>query len=272
MKTKTLLFLLVLITASTTLIISCAKDDNTGKTADPTTVDQNLIFAESTFSDIGTLTTSALSGKSGGFKSGSACLNISFDLTASPYKMTLDFGTVNCLCEDGLYRRGKIIVSYTTGIGDSLASLSTTFDNFFVNDNNVKGTHTLTYKGHNQNGHSNWDVNVNGSIVLASGEGTITYIASHNSEMIAGESTPDLNDNVFSNTGSSSGIAINGQAFTSVITTPLVNKFTCGYFVSGVIEISRAAQPKHIINFGNGDCDNKATVTIIGITFEITLP
>jgi hypothetical protein len=272
MKTKTFLFLFLLVASSSAFLTSCNKDDIINDPEKATTVDQNLILAESTFNDIGNLASSSLSGKGDKLKSSSGCLVVTFDLTASPYKMTLDFGTANCLCEDGLYRRGKIIVAYTTGIGDSLASLSTTFNNFFVNDNKITGTHILTYKGHNQAGHSNWDISVNGAIELASGEGTITYIAAHNSEMIAGEATPIVNDNVFSNTGSSSGTAITGQAFTSVITTPLVNKTTCGYFVSGVVEISPAAQPKHILNFGTGDCDNKATVTISGITFEITLP
>lgn len=270
MKTKTFLFLLLLITASTALFTSCTKDD--GKTADPTTVDQNMILAESTFGDIGNLTSSALSGKSDKLKSGSVCMIVTFDLTGSPYKMTLDFGSANCLCEDGLYRRGKIIVSYTTGVGDSLASLSTAFDKYYVNDNNINGTYTLTYKGRNQAGHANWDVSVDGSIVLASGEGTITYVSNRNTELNAGGLTPVVTDDEFSTTGSASGTAITGQAFTSVITTPLVNKNSCGYFVSGVIELTPAAQPKHILNFGTGECDNKATVTISGITFEITLP
>jgi len=277
MKTRNLSTLALLLAISFSLITACKKD--TTETSKETLVDKNSILAERTFNDIGNYTSNAMASGKGKLKSGEtvwspdvSCLVISFDLTSMPYKLILDFGATNCLCEDGLNRRGKIIVSYSSGYGDSLAMLNTTLENFFVNDNQIIGTRILTYKGHNQAGKPNWDVTVNGSIVLASGEGTITYQASHNSEMIVGEYTPELTDNVFSITGSANGTAITGQAFTSVINTPLISKMTCAYFVSGVVEITPAAEPMRILNYGTGECDNRATVTVSGITFEITLP
>jgi len=279
MKTKHFILPALLFAVLITLFTACKKDDNKEDQTKVTSVDQGLVLAEQTFNDIGNYTSAAMSQGKGKLKSGettllqgAGCLIISFDLTAVPYKLILDFGSTNCLGEDGLYRRGKIIVSYTEGIGDSLATLNTTLENFFINDNQITGTRTLTYKGHNQTGHANWDVTVNGSIILASGEGTITYQASHNSEMIEGEPTPDYSDNVFSLTGSANGTAITGQAFSSVITAPLISKMTCGHFVSGIVEITPAAQPMRLLNYGTGECDNKATVTVSGITFEITLP
>jgi hypothetical protein len=279
MKTNQIGLLLLLFAATIIFNTGCKKDDNKEDQTKETSVDQGLVLAERTFNDIGNFTSSAFSEGKGKLKSGETtllqganCLVITFDLTSSPYKMVLDFGNTNCLCIDGIYRRGKIVVSYTASYGDSLASLNTTFDNFFVNDNQISGTRILTYKGHNQTGHPNWDVTIDGSIVLASGEGTITYQSSHNSEMIEGELTPALSDNVFSITGSANGTSITGQAFSSVITTPLISKMTCGHFVSGVVEITPAAQPMRILNYGTGECDNKATVTVSGITFEITLP
>jgi hypothetical protein len=275
MKTKTLSILLVLF-ATTLSVFTACKKDNTKETSQGTAIDQNSALAERTFNDIGDYTSTALtSGKKSAealMGPGSSCLQVTFDLSSVPYKCILDFGTTNCLCEDGLYRRGKIIISATTAFSDSLASLTTTLDNFFVNDNQITGTRTLTYKGHNQSGHPNWDVTVDGSIILASGEGTITYQASHNNEMIEGESTPDYSDNVFSITGSATGTAITGQNFSEMITTPLISKMTCAHFVSGVVEITLAADPVRTLNYGNGDCDNKATVTVSGVTFEITLP
>jgi len=279
MKTRNISLIALLFVASITLFTNCKKDDNKEDQTKETSVDRNLVFAERTFNDIGNYTAEAMSAGKGKLKSGettllqgSGCLIISFDLTAVPYKLIIDFGSTNCLCEDGLYRRGKIIVSYTEGISDSLATLNTTLENFFINDNQIIGTRVLTYKGHNQAGHANWDVTVNGSIVLASGEGIITYQASHNSEMIEGEYTQVYSDNVFSVTGSANGTAITGQAFSSVITTPLISKMTCSHFVSGIVEITPAAEPMRSLNYGNGECDNKATVTVSGITFEITLP
>jgi len=279
MKTRNISQLVMLFAAIFILFTGCKKDSNKGNTNTETSVDRSSILAEQTFNDIGNYSVSAMStGKSmiGSGKSvmspDASCLQISFDLSAMPYKLILDFGTANCMCEDGLNRRGKIIVSYSSVFGDSLATLNTTLENFYVNDNQITGTRTLTNKGHNAAGHINWDVIVDGSIVLASGEGTIVYHASHNTEMIEGEYSPLYTDNVFSVTGSANGTAITGQAFSSHITTPLISKMTCGYFVSGVVEITPAAEPVRTLNYGTGECDNKATVTVSGITFEITLP
>lgn len=276
---KNLGFLALLLAASISLFTACKKDSTDNNSSKETSVDKNSLLAERTFNDIGNYTSTAISAGKGKLKSGetvmfpgTGCLQISFDLTSAPYKLILDFGSSNCLCEDGLYRRGKIIVSTATGFGDSLATLTTTLENYFVNDNQIIGSRVLAYKGHNNAGNPNLDVTVNGSIVLASGEGTITYQAEHNTELTEGEATPDYTDNVFSITGSASGTAITGQSFSSVITSPLISKMSCGYFVSGIVELTPAAEPVRTLNYGNGDCDNKATVTVSGITFEITLP
>jgi hypothetical protein len=57
-----------------------------------------------------------------------------------------------------------------------------------------------------------------------------------------------------------------------IITAPLISKMTCEHFVSGIVDITPAAEPIRTLNYGNGECDDKATVTVSGITFEITLP
>jgi len=277
MKTRNLSLLLLFFGIAIASFTACKKDDSDNKSKE-STVDQNSTLAQRTFNDIGIYTSNYMPSGKSKLKSGESllgtnnCLQVSLDFTSTPYKLILDFGTTNCLCEDGLYRRGKIIISTTTGFGDSLATLNTTLENFFVNDNEVTGTRILTYKGLNQSGHPNWDVTVNGSIILASGEGTITYQASNNIEMTEGASTSDYTDNVFSTTGSDNGTTITGQAFSSVITTPLISKMTCTHFVSGVVEITPAAEPVRILNYGTGECDNIATITVSGITFEITLP
>lgn len=277
MKIKLLSQLVFFFAMSVLLLTSCKKDDN--ETAKPSSVDENLVLAERTFNDIGNMTSSAFAMGKGKYKSGEStviatdgCLNISFDLTSSPYKLVLDFGNTNCLCEDGLYRRGKILVSFTASYGDSLASFTTTLENYFVNDNQVTGSRTISFKGHNAAGNLNWDVAVNGSVILASGEGTITYQSAHNTEMTAGEYSLDYTDNIYSITGSANGTAITGQSFSTVITTPLVSKTTCPHFVSGIVEITPSSQPVRVLNYGSGECDNLATITVSGITFNITLP
>jgi len=202
----------------------------------------------------------------------SSCLRVYFDFNSSPNKLVLDFGTENCFCEDGQNRRGKILITYDGGYTDSTATLNTTFDGYYVNNNQVTGNRTLSYKGYNQAKKPNWTVIVNGSVILANNGGTITYQATHNTAMVEGENTMDYKDNVFETTGSASGITPAGQAFTALVTTPLISTMKCNNFVKGVVELTPSGEPKRTLNYGEGDCDNKASLTVSGITFNVNLP
>ncbi len=272
MYTRKISLLFMLFAAAIIMVAGCKKDSVKVNTVNDTSVEQSSILAEQTFNDIGNYSVSAMSAGKSMMSPDAGCLQVSFDLTALPYKLVLDFGATNCKCEDGLYRRGKIIVSCAGAFGDSLTTLTTTFENFYVSDNEINGTRSLKNKGHNAAGHLNWDVAVDGSIVLAAGGGTIYYQASHNSEMTEGEYTPAFSDNVFSVSGSASGTAVTGQAFASQITTPLISKLSCAYFVSGVVEITPATGAVRILNCGNGECDNIATITVNGVPITFILP
>lgn len=263
-----------------TLITSCTKNEPKQDNTKATAVDNSSILAERMFNDVGKYTSGVLTNnKKSTLKSIAAdvspissCLRFYFDFNSSPNKLVLDFGTENCFCEDGLNRRGKILITYDAGYADSLATLNTTFDGYYVNNNQVTGSRTLSYKGHNQDKHPNWTVTINGSIILANNGGTINYQATHNTAMIEGESTMDYKDNVFSTTGSASGTTPAGQAFSALVTTPLISTMKCNNFVKGVVELTPAGEPKRTLNYGEGDCDNKASLTVNGITFDVTLP
>lgn len=107
---------------------------------------------------------------------------------------------------------------------------------------------------------------------MANNGGTITYQATYNTAMVEGESTMDYKDNVFATTGSASGTTPAGQAFTALVTTPLISNMKCNNFVKGVVELTPAGEPKRTLNYGEGDCDNKASITVNGITFNVNLP
>ena len=259
---------------------SCKKEDSKTSSQKPTNVDNNSVLAERSFNDLGTIADNAMkSGKSmqtSGLtfkQSENTCMTITLNLSIVPYVLTIDFGANNCLCQDGQYRRGKVIVSYSSFTMDSLTTVTTTLENYFVNDNQILGTRVVKYNGHNAAGHLNWDETVNGSIILTNNGGTITYQSAHNFEMIAGENTPLItDDNIFSITGSENGTTVTGQAFSNVITSPLIYKPTCTYFVSGIVEITPAGEPVRILDYGNGECDNLATITVNGYTINLILP
>ncbi len=270
--------ILALVAMSFLILGSCKKaTTDSPQAAD---VDNTNLLTERIFTDVGNLALKALSGTGASLKVGqiyksseTGCTTVTFDLTAQPYTMTIDFGSTNCPGTDLVNRRGKIIATITGQTADSSNVLTINFDNFFVNDNQVTGTRTMANRGHNQAGHKNWDVTVtNGSVILANNGGTITYEASHNNELIAGGGTLAFGDDVYSITGSSSGTTLAGKTYSAVITTPVISNMTCAYFVSGVVELTPADGVVRTLNYGNGDCDNQATLTVGGVSFSILLP
>jgi len=207
----------------------------------------------------------------------SACATLSFDtLNASnPDTITVNFGNSNCLCNDGRYRRGQLLISYTGKYKDSLTVITVTPQNYFVNDNQIAGTKTITNQGHNAQGHLVYNISTAITITKANGGGTITWQCTRQREWTAGESTLTLNDDMYSITGSASGTTSGGLGFTSIITSPLIRNMAIGCranFTAGVIDHTPSGKYTRTINYGNGACDNIATVTINGNTFTITLP
>jgi hypothetical protein len=256
-------------------LISCQKsnqDDNPGLV-------QDNAMAEALFSEVKDIADEAWMQSSSSGKSGmetewviiGLCATITHDTTVSPKTLTIDFGQVNCLCADGKNRRGIIQISYSGRYRDSGTVITHTFNNYFVNDNQILGTKTVTNNGTNQNGHINYSVVVSGSILKANNGGTITWNSNRTREWIAGSTTPTWLDDVYLITGTASGTSASNTSYTMVITNPLRKEIGCKYFVSGTLEITPAGKPVRLIDYGNGACDNIITVTINGNTFTILL-
>jgi hypothetical protein len=72
-------------------------------------------------------------------------------------------------------------------------------------------------------------------------------------------------------TGSANGTSAGGTSYTAVIGQALRKELSCRHIVSGIISITPGDKPTRTINYGDGTCDDKATVTINGNVFNITL-
>ena len=195
-----------------------------------------------------------------------SCATRTFD--ANTHTLTIDFGTTNCLCPDGRYRRGKIIVRFTTDVNTRLAGAVVTRENYFVNDNQHTATRTFTDLGA-----GSFTVAVtNASIIRANNGGTHSWTANWTFTRTAGFGTPQVSDDVYSVTGSSTGTNRNGVGYTTTIQLPLIKRADCfKYFVQGTVGITNPNNKTMTLDYGNGTCDNVATVTVNGHTRTITL-
>ncbi|GAA4051575.1 hypothetical protein GCM10022409_43030 [Hymenobacter glaciei] len=194
------------------------------------------------------------------------CATRSYD--ASTKTLTIDFGTTNCLCADGRYRRGKIVVRFTTDVLTRRAGSVVTRVDYFVNDNQHTATRTFTDIG---NGSFTVDV-TNASIIRANNGGTHSWTANWTFNRTAGFGTPQVADDVYSVTGSATGTNRKSVGYTSTIQSPLIKRADCPkYFVQGTMAITNTNSKAMTLDYGNGTCDNVATATVNGRTRTISL-
>lgn len=204
-----------------------------------------------------------------------SCASLTIDTLSAVRTITVNFGTSNCLCNDSRYRRGKLILSFSGRYRDSLTVITVTPQNYFVDNNQVTGTKTITNKGHNASHHLVYEINANIQIIKANNGGTVSWQSVRQREWITGESTLSWLDDIYSITGNATGTSANGNTFTSIISSPLIRNMAIGcrrHFTQGVLEHTPGGKATRYIDYGNGACDDQATVTINGTSYQITLP
>lgn len=201
----------------------------------------------------------------------SQCATVTHDSVSNPRILTVDFGTTNCQGADGRNRRGKIIVSYT-GRYFEIGSVKTmNFDNFYRNDNKIEGTRVITNNGLDAQGRMNWTINAQNMKIIKSNGKIHTWNSVRTRTMLAGNDTKTWTDDVYEISGSSTGVNANGLNYTANITKPLHRALSCRWIDSGTIEITPEERATRTVDFGNGNCDDQATVSVRRKTRNITL-
>lgn len=202
-----------------------------------------------------------------------------FDTGTWPKTFTVDFGSTNCLCSDGRLRRGKVIVNLSNKYRDSATVIAVALDQYYVNDYHIEGTKTITNLGHvgtfGTGHHLKYSVIVsNGKVTPPTGN-PIFWNSTRTREWIEGESTtwPNWMDDVYLIDGTANGTDANGNTFSVAITAPLRIALSCRWIESGTVEITPAGLATRTVDFGNGTvCDNEASVTINGVTYNFVMP
>jgi len=203
----------------------------------------------------------------------SDCVTITRVLTSESRTVTIDFGEENCEGYDGKFRRGKIIIERTGFYFWSDVTATYSFENYFVNDNQLTGTKSYTGSFNNDDTYSSTFI-TDGSVILADGSGTITWYSERNRLISEGARTWGFADNRVEITGFSNGVTADGTTFESEIIEPLIRIYEEGcfrFYVAGIVKINKTNGTEILINYGDGTCDNLAEVTIDGVTEIIEL-
>ncbi|MDC1162548.1 hypothetical protein OAT18_03820, partial [Tenacibaculum sp.] len=184
------------------------------------------------------------------------CKIRSVEETANGKIVTLDFGQ-ECLGKRGRKLSGKIIIEYFKD--DNEKSKKVTFEGFSVNGRTIEGSKSFSKMKENLNGNPEFTKTFDIVVTFKNGD-SISKKGTKIKEQIEGKETDSREDNVYAISGNWEFVNKDGNIKSAVIKTNLIRKYSCEYIVSGVVEIAKGER-SFTLDFGDGTCDNKATVT-----------
>lgn len=273
-------------------LYSCKKNDipTTSSTPSQATTQSLLMQATNTISNAGVQqsndmsdllgTATMMSGDSSG------CKTITYNPARNvyPHLTTVDFGS-GCTGPDSVTRSGeKFITVYANWKKAPAGTLlsETTFSNFWVDSVNVSGNIKVYLDSAAWPGPLAMKVVTNKTFTDKKGN-TTTFSETAYWMQTAGDSTTKKSDNIYQITGSASGSEVLDGAtvltWTSMIDPnhPVIKKGDCPNRSSGIenttLTLSGGTVFNEVLDYGNGTCDNIATLTINGGTpQQVALP
>ena len=204
------------------------------------------------------------------------CATFTTVLVDGTWTRTIDFGSAGCTLPNGNVLKGKIIISFSNDFTSKSRTLSYRFVDFYHNGKLLQGNKSITYESKSTEllatEHPVMTFTVDMKITFDDGK-VYSRTGTTVKETIEGNETPlNWEDNVFLVTGNSATSLANGDTITTVITTPLRYITSCKlpFPVSGIVSITKNTSVG-TLDFGDGKCDNLATLTIDGVTKDIIL-
>lgn len=201
------------------------------------------------------------------------CEKVKIEWLPNAKKMIIDFGA-GCTSPRGVTRKGKIIVTYTGRYWTPGSVITSTFENFYINDRKIQGTRILKNEGFNEK-----DKFFTFKLVVEGGkiiwpDGTFrTFESRHVRRVFLLKGDRGF---VYKVSGGSKGINRMGNEYIVEITSPLVffercirsgNRIPSG----GILSLKVESRGEIKIDFGSETCDREVSITQGGETKTITL-
>lgn len=198
------------------------------------------------------------------------CVTVTLTQNGNMKTLTIDYGTIGCLCSDGKTRKGKLIATATNfNQVNVIRTLST--NNYYVNQYHVDGTITrdITHEVDS----SNRTAEVVDNLTITDTVSNAAFTRTGNLTRIYYYGLPNHPaDNTLTTWGQvniqrPSGVQISRTVDQS---NPLFYKNSCHQIVSGIAHLV-STNHNITVDYGNGDCDGVATVSNGTITWTINL-
>lgn len=213
---------------------------------------------------------------SGGRRASNICGEITKDEVNKV--ITIDFGD-GCVGPHGNTRKGKILISYSSEIGDSVANRIITFENYFINNKGITGKIELRDFSINEAGNLVSTKRVTDlKVTFPNGE-YFTFNGTRTREWLSGRGDNDPSNNVYKITGTLTGKSSKGRSFTEEIVEPIISDWSCaaeGNFarIQGIVQLTKLTgfgSRTRTVDYGDGTCDNVITITTAKRTYSVTL-
>jgi hypothetical protein len=177
-----------------------------------------------------------------------------------PKTITLDYGS-GCTDGDGNFRAGKVVVHITGPYWEKNTVRTAKLVDYLFNDLKVIGERIETNKGTNNKGYFLFEV-----------KHSIKFTKAANGELVSDrnwerERIYDRGKDLKTNTDDqvwvtgSAKVEKNGITVVKEITKPLYREISCKHFMSGVITTFTNKEKTAELDYGKGDCDDKAEWT-----------
>lgn len=200
----------------------------------------------------------------------SACVNRTVARSGSgefSKTVTLTFAE-GCVGPNGRERSGTLIVKREIDFEASTYTVTTTFQDFYVNGRKIEGSRTMIYTAENNTLASITIMMIDGKVTLEDGK-----VITRNGEFIK---TINRSTGEITMKGTAQGITRNGITYSVEIKEPIIYKKSCaaeGIFmaVQGQKSITREGKADITVDYGTGVCDKEVTVNAEGESYAVEI-
>lgn len=202
------------------------------------------------------------------------CERVKIEWLPNEKKMIIDFGE-GCTSPRGVTRKGKIIVTYTGRYWAPGSVITTTFENYYVDDRKIEGVRVVTNEGFNSNDRFfTFKTVVEGGKITWPDGSFRTFESRHTKRIFLPNENRGI---IYAVNGGSRGVNRKGNEYVVEITSPLIFAERCirtGIRMpsEGVMVIRVQTRGAIEIDFGSDSCDREVSITFNGNTRTVTLP
>jgi hypothetical protein len=186
-----------------------------------------------------------------------------------PITITIDYGDSTTL-RNGRVLSGLVTIEVSAPRGTDGATRTITYTNCVIDSVQINGVASETFNGDNE---STRVVSTTSNVTLVLADGTVLERnGTHVREWLSGLDTPmDHSDDRISITGTVTIESSTGTVWTKTIIEPLIKVSNCRHLVQGIVQFTQNGTLIASLNYGNGECDNLAILTVDGQDVEIEL-